>query len=1564
MSRTRDLRPNQPQNHSQPSIFQSNSTEPQPRRPSNDLVNFNNAAHSSPHLPPSRPQRSAARQPGIIVTNGSLNNPDDFYHSPLSSQSNSLQKSPEFQAQSSQINHQPIKRNNKLFQAITAHQDIQRQSPSNSNNNPNRNGYLNQDYRARQDISQSSSHDSQIDRIHQRSVSSSSNGSFDHHAKTDLLSPDELRDAKRLYGARNVIEAFSTQTVKQASLDRLKTRPHRAASNLNPQNSINQNHQLDQVPTMLNNQSYPLTPGFQEIERVLEKIKLNWDHTGIAGPNHDHHPSSHFTPVGLALELLDNENSNQSESKRSTDLIDQKEKSIPSLSSFLKLKAELEKALQLTIQASYRQFDASLTSYNLVKASVDQSYKKVSDLKAKLFECRLTLGTATPTSTFNNNSTSSKGTEMKILQTKREMLQEMLKLINTIDKLKQVPERLERLITSKSFLSATVLLVRSLKVINNPQLSEISGLSDLRSYLVNQESVLFEILIEELQNHLYLKTHFCDNKWSAYHKGQVTLPILQSLNQAKLDPFEPPFHQKKSLNKSKTWNLSHLSLNRNTTQLNQSHLTTSRLQEFLNNLLTKPQSNPLVDQADVFLELGSSEIHQSINDQNESDIRISLTNSGTLASKKLRNQITNPELDSFGYIESLIESLVVLRKISLGLDTILQRVPIEIYALVENTSNQVDERHEGAKRTFGVSSTSRCSLKRSLTMVNLLISTGQSQLPGTSPLNFATGSQASHLFSGFKINGNEIKELESIAHIIQDFFWTLYSKLDATLQSFRVLYEVSLRISERKDFKEDGIKPNLVLFSLLEVWKPIQSELLALIHAYLTESSSDQFSATEGIQAQARNHPSTITTRRNPMSSIAEVLKINISGGFASSNSNMPWKDSNKQLFKFKDSELKSSLKDLRLHESNLDSALRISVPGLVLNSKGVGGALLVTGLRNDDNSTGRAIGPHRLLVKSDAFHFDLLLKPTLEFLKRAKDVLPTGVMMGLNDEPSREMTEDTGLNDTELNLVENSSSGWNHDSGKKLTQFGGFSDFLDEFVLHSFLPQLEERIICIFEYFINAPDAFQNTTIEPSTNSALTATVSLRQMSVWHVPVAKSLTALLALVERICEMLHSTPFHQEKHGALLVSLVVQYYQKCYGRFKEIVVRESSETTLTVDENAPHANLKLAADWAQKPELFQCLQGLLSHSTLDDHTLKKLSKKCCKIEQQALKSRVLSSADLIQSSKKLTALAHLHSTMKCLIAFIRCLGSTVKVMPSSEDEELINGSLDQDLTSQFEPPVERHGIALGFRLPLTSTILRRFLLVHRSLSNLAQTILFTLHLELRLQAYHYINLTFKDGTYFLNSSDSTEPEPKIVELNSLINSSENSINESLNQSEKQFIFNGLVNLMNELMIDQIIKLKIGNELGFKKIYRNVVSLEQNMKSLINRNFFDHHNQSRKENLISESKSELSYGDFEKSRKFWEMGSNGHQAIMQSIRNGPVYSFEQYKKLLELTCNINGHSNLMYEKLTNAKLRPQHVPSIDHRNSIDGNLEKKKRIFNECLIELHASVIEEDEDEDS
>lgn len=74
----------------------------------------------------------------------------------------------------------------------------------------------------------------------------------------------------------------------------------------------------------------------------------------------------------------------------------------------------------------------------------------------------------------------------------------------------------------KRLLLASLVLVRALKTINKPEMLEIGALADLRSYLVNQETILKDILVEELHNHLYLKSYYSESRWKPYVRGQTT----------------------------------------------------------------------------------------------------------------------------------------------------------------------------------------------------------------------------------------------------------------------------------------------------------------------------------------------------------------------------------------------------------------------------------------------------------------------------------------------------------------------------------------------------------------------------------------------------------------------------------------------------------------------------------------------------------------------------------------------------------------------------------------------------------------------------------------------------------------------------------------------------------------------------------------------------------------------------------------------------------------------------------------------------------------------------------
>ena len=146
----------------------------------------------------------------------------------------------------------------------------------------------------------------------------------------------------------------------------------------------------------------------------------------------------------------------------------------------------------------------------------------------------------------------------------------------------------------------------------------------------------------------------------------------------------------------------------------------------------------------------------------------------------------NPEADSLTYMETLLESLTVLGKLGNSLDNIAQRVPGEIFTLVETTLAEVEERAEFGRR-------------RSMFELNANMGRTEGAYVFNTSLTLPTMATTRTNGPPFKSSTLRLTALESLAkrldhEILMDLFWTLYSKLDAVAQGFRVVTEVVNRI--------------------------------------------------------------------------------------------------------------------------------------------------------------------------------------------------------------------------------------------------------------------------------------------------------------------------------------------------------------------------------------------------------------------------------------------------------------------------------------------------------------------------------------------------------------------------------------------------------------------------------------------------------------------------------------------------------------------------------------------------------------------------------------------------
>lgn len=260
--------------------------------------------------------------------------------------------------------------------------------------------------------------------------------------------------------------------------------------------------------------------------------------------------------------------------------------------------------------------------------------------------------------------------------------------------------------SEKRFITAVESLQEALRLLISPQLEKVAALDEMKVYMSNQEHALSDILVEELHNHLYLKSPYCETRWTEYAK------LYGSSEEA-----------------------------------NEAHSNTRDLYDFL-------------DQLDT-----STPMHEDTS--------------------------RTPEANSFQYIHIIVEALHKLSRLEDVVEIIEERLPMELYRVLERTSMEIEQRHPSAARAQWKNTTDR-------------------------------------LGSTMGDRGRE--------RILKDLLGTLYARFEAIAESFRVFHEVTEGVCKRVE----AYDKSRMTRSFRELWKLYQSEMRSLLHDYLSTDGSSE----------------------------------------------------------------------------------------------------------------------------------------------------------------------------------------------------------------------------------------------------------------------------------------------------------------------------------------------------------------------------------------------------------------------------------------------------------------------------------------------------------------------------------------------------------------------------------------------------------------------------------------------------------------------------------------------------------------------------------------------------
>lgn len=432
------------------------------------------------------------------------------------------------------------------------------------------------------------------------------------------------------------------------------------------------------------------------IDGVLEHINQHWDVM----------TRDDCVPVHIALQLMD-----YSSLGRGNDYQD-----------FQKTNKNLQKALKSIVNEHHQGFNSSIGTFHKIQASIQTSQSRVRDLKDSIKGAKTNLMVTKP--------------ELKIQGTSSQKYDSMLQVLGQIEKLQIVPEQLDARLSEKHFLPAVDLLQDALRMIRKSEMENIGALTDLKIYFSNQETSMTDILIEELHDHLYLKSPYCHDRWKPYAGDAGNVSRSESGANAL----------------SNTWG--------------------RPLYRFLDNLKT---NRPIEDDASK-----------------------------------------NPETDSFEYMHIVLEALNKLGHLDVAVDRIEQRLPVELFAIVDRTNQEVELRHAAHIRT---------------------------------PRNADLG--ALNL---------DLEQSRDQREVLNDLLWTLYSKFEAIAEGHRVVHDVVAGLVKR-----DGLRhPKKLTRGFKEMWKLYQSEMRSLLHDYLATDGNHSYrlGGQQGADANIFRRPQREKTKR------------------------------------------------------------------------------------------------------------------------------------------------------------------------------------------------------------------------------------------------------------------------------------------------------------------------------------------------------------------------------------------------------------------------------------------------------------------------------------------------------------------------------------------------------------------------------------------------------------------------------------------------------------------------------------------------------------------------------
>lgn len=333
--------------------------------------------------------------------------------------------------------------------------------------------------------------------------------------------------------------------------------------------------------------------------------------------------------------------------------------------------------------------------------------------------------------------------------------------------------------------------------------------------------------------------------------------------------------------------------------------------------------------------------------------------------------------------------------------------------------------------------------------------------------------------------------------------------------------------------------------------------------------------------------------------------------------------------------------------------------------------------------------------------------------------------------------------------------------------------------------------------------------------------------------PVLLSTITIVQCIRDLCQLMYKLPIYCDDFLTMINELLISYKENCLTIYKLIIEREDEKRIIS-------------AIWAKDEDISRFLKILPNWNRFIHLRNEKLSSNRRRNVRESSRTSSMSFDKTDESPEEIrlrnikeSAILISNITQDTLIPLNEILSEVTQLKNLAQFHESLEFLGHQILDLLDELPVpENQKLANSKKLAflsaehgnLSDENVRQLLSLSKEFTELSESCLLLLHLEVRVHCFFYLLPLFTQNSFSLGV-DNQEVDQEILELNKDLQLIDEQMSGFMQDYKLKYIFEGVGHLISTILINSVVHIKKINENGVKRMCKNIFSIQQQLTAI-------------------------------------------------------------------------------------------------------------------------------------